>query len=627
MKQIMQFLNYLYRHKITTGLILGGIGFVFGIIGNLQLNSNEYWQSVLNTISYIGLNPPSKINFFIVVSFILIAMVVSIGAITMIFRKYFDNLYAKTLLKDKNIILFGFGEINRTFFNDFINNKENKRDESIIVIDKEEKEFDEGWEKGHIYLHRDITNDNLNFDYEETTNIIVALGNDRLNVDFGIELVEILQNVKTETKLLIHCNDNDLNELFFSKLKEIKENKINVKLFSFYTEIVDDLFIRFHKKLAPMEYVKLDSDKKELKIAIVGNSKLSQEVIKRIFMTFIFPNDVKTKIILIDKKVDEFKKEIEFITNYTAEKFPHIILEEKELDYNLLEDCKFWNQEDLIDVIIAYEDENKNLELAMDLYKKVYVFDNNKFPHIYFAMFDELHLSEEINKNEALFNRFFVFGNKKEILTTNNILDDESFKIAKQIHNGYGDKYQKDILNLDEKKLNKKWFTSTKYSDKLSNIAQYLHLDFKLLSLGVYKEKSDKLPQELLENNRKILFLKLKDILPFNENEIIEFSKEVEKSYSGDYNKKIVDEFWQKFIKNEKFYKFINTEHKRWNSYHFVNGWKYNDTKNKDKKLHNCLVDLKDFNDRDRQMTILYDIYSYLYIPNYLASSGYEIKS
>ena len=152
MKQIMKFLNTLYRNKIKTGLILGSIGFIFGIIGNLQVNPNEYWHSVLNTISYIGLNPPESINICIGISFILIAMVVSIGAITMIFRKYFDNWYAKTLLKDKNIILFGFGEINRTFFNDFLRSK---RDESIIVVDKEEKEFDEGWEKD-IYIYKEI---------------------------------------------------------------------------------------------------------------------------------------------------------------------------------------------------------------------------------------------------------------------------------------------------------------------------------------------------------------------------------------------------------------------------------------------------------------------------------------
>ena len=48
--------------------------------------------------------------------------------------------------------------------------------------------------------------------------------------------------------------------------------------------------------------------------------------------------------------------------------------------------------------------------------------------------------------------------------------------------------------------------------------------------------------------------------------------------------------------------------------------------KDKSKKLHNCLVELKEFDDEQRKMTIIYDIYSYLYLPNYLAAGNYKIK-
>lgn len=49
-------------------------------------------------------------------------------------------------------------------------------------------------------------------------------------------------------------------------------------------------------------------------------------------------------------------------------------------------------------------------------------------------------------------------------------------------------------------------------------------------------------------------------------------------------------------------------EHNRWNAYHFLNGWKYNENTNKSKKLHNCLIDYKYLNEKtkdyDRDMVL-----------------------
>lgn len=47
-------------------------------------------------------------------------------------------------------------------------------------------------------------------------------------------------------------------------------------------------------------------------------------------------------------------------------------------------------------------------------------------------------------------------------------------------------------------------------------------------------------------------------------------------------------------------------EHNRWNSYHFLNGYRLNETKNHSKKLHNCLIDYdsltEEYKDYDREM-------------------------
>jgi hypothetical protein len=43
-------------------------------------------------------------------------------------------------------------------------------------------------------------------------------------------------------------------------------------------------------------------------------------------------------------------------------------------------------------------------------------------------------------------------------------------------------------------------------------------------------------------------------------------------------------------------------------------------------RRHACLVPLAEFDDEARRLTLLYDVYAILYIPNYLASSGYSIE-
>jgi len=637
MKLILRIINFLYKNKFKISIIIFILIILIGFIGNYFFNCKKigFWKSLLDTLSLFGLNTPNNINSFTIIAFFLTYLFLFGNFIFFIFKEKFDILFTKSLLKDKNIVLFGFGEINKKILENLTT--ENIQT-NIVIVDKEAKDFDEFWEKGCVFLKREINNELINkFDFDKTTDIIVALGSDRLNIDISLKLIDKLKNLKNETKLIVHLNDREMNDIFFDKLEEIKQEEkkellINVKTFSFYTEVADDLFEKYDIKLVPYEYAKFDSTKKELKISIIGNSDVTLEIIRKIFVNFIFPNEVRIKIFLIDKDEKEFYERVKFETNYTPQKFPHIILESKHLDYELLTNKNFWLQDDLIDIIVAFNSEDKNLEIIIDLFEKIFIHqDNIEYPNIFFAMYQELAFSNYIDANKKNFRNFFTFGNIKEILSIKNLLDDEKFNIAKQIHYGYGTKYRKNEIILDKDKLNKKWFKSAKYSDKLSNIAQYEHIPYKLLSLGLYKfQNNNKNKENILKDNQQILFSKLKHLGMIDENLIFKFSCEVEKSYDKKLNyqfdKNIVDEFFKKFIDSEKFYNLINTEHRRWVAYHYLNGWEYADKKDKIRKKHNCLVDISDFTDYSRRLTVIYDIYSYLYLPNYLAAAGYEIK-
>jgi hypothetical protein len=634
MREFIKLITFIKKHKvkiailtILTILILGTIGF--------YLQEKNILNSIFKSVTMLGLNVPDKVNIYNGLGFILAVILIYAGFFLLAFNNLLNNFLFKLFLKDKNIVLFGFGEINKIFLENF----RKERNENVIVVDKEDKDFDEFWEDGYVFLKKEIDDELIEkFDFEKTTDIIVALGNDRVNIDVALKLIDKLKEVKTETKLIVHISDRDISDLFFEKLEKIKKEQSNVKIdlktFSFETEAVNDLFEKYAVKFVPYDYAKLNSEKNELKVAVIGNSGVSIELIKRIFVNFIFPNKVKTKIFLIDKDENEFYEKVEFETNYSKEKFPHIELEARNLNYDLLKDKDFWIDKDLIDVFIAFENEDKNLEIAIDLFEKIFVHkdkENLKYPNVFFAMYEELTFSDYIDNNKENFKNFFTFGSMKDILNVKNLLDDEKFEGAKQIHYGYGTKFDKDKIVEDKNKLNKKWFNSAKYSDKLSNIAQYEHIPYKLLSLGFYKQKSDKNIKDLLKENQKILFSKLKQLNMPSEEEIFEFSCEVESSYDDKvnykFNKEIVDKFWNKFIDSGDFYKLVETEHKRWMAYHYLNGWEYDNKKDKLRKKHNCLVDdIKDFDDYERKLTVIYDIYSYLYLPNYLSAGGYKIK-
>ena len=637
-KKILKLINWINHNKFKTAVGLAFFIMILGFFGEIA-GGNGIAKSLVTAVYLLGLNPPDKLNFLTISAFVFALLLVYGTLLLILVDKIIQKNLYKVLLDEDNIILFGFDDINRAFLENFKNKNTNT---NVIVIDEKERDFDEFSEKGYLFLKKDIDDEFLkSLNFEKTSDIIISLGEDRRNIDLALRLLDNLKDVPTETKILVHCKDSSLNDLFFEKIENLKKDKykvlVNLKLFSVYTEIVDDLFFKYDTKLVPVEYALINSEKKELKIAIIGNSLISLEIIKRMFINFIFPNELKIKLILIDENSKKFEEYIKYKTKYAKEKFPHIQIESKDLNFDLLKDKNFWVQDDLRDIIITFENEEKNLELAIELFENIFVYEKREYPNVYFAMLEELKLGKYINKNKDKFKNFFTFGNLKEIFNVENLLDDEKFEGAKQIHYGYGTKYQKDKLILDTKLLNEKWFNNTKHSDKLSNIAQYEHIPYKLLSLGLYREDLKENTQEkkidnkaLLKDNQKILFTKLKQLNMPSEEEIFRFSCEVESSYDEKvnykYDKNIVNEFFEKFINSKDFYNLINTEHKRWMAYHYLNGWEYSDKKDKSKKLHNCLVELKDFNDEQRKMTVIYDIYSYLYLPNYLAAGGYKIK-
>jgi hypothetical protein len=193
--------------------------------------------------------------------------------------------------------------------------------------------------------------------------------------------------------------------------------------------------------------------------------------------------------------------------------------------------------------------------------------------------------------------------------------------IAKLIHFDYGTIYQQDFLfDRTNIEIDEKWFRNSSPTDKVSNKMQSVHINIKLLALGLEKRKSIKSVKELLTINQSRFNKKL-GYREITNNDLLEYSKELEKCYSGDFFE--IKYFPTKF--ESLFEKLIRAEHNRWNAFHYLNGWRYNKVKNKKIKEHDCLLPLDKFDTDEIKLTVIYDIYSIVYIPNLLASAGFEI--
>lgn len=97
----------------------------------------------------------------------------------------------------------------------------------------------------------------------------------------------------------------------------------------------------------------------------------------------------------------------------------------------------------------------------------------------------------------------------------------------------------------------------------------------------------------------------------------------------NEYSEKLFDSKYEvKYFPkdyNTLFEKMIRMEHNRWSAFQYLNGWEYSKIKDKNKKEHDCLKSIKEFKEKRLQISTINDIYSFLYLPKYLAEAGYEI--
>lgn len=179
-----------------------------------------------------------------------------------------------------------------------------------------------------------------------------------------------------------------------------------------------------------------------------------------------------------------------------------------------------------------------------------------------------------------------VFGNMKDILSPENIFNEEVYKSTKKFNGEYA-AYSAFLMGWDPPKetLEKQW-------EKLNSL---------------HKESSF---YQTMHRYVKVDLLKRIAEAKGNKQSISEMISDWKKLMENKSNEEKVAA-----IESDPVLNYLTSiEHKRWNSFYYRKDFKYSDAKNEVLKLHNCLIDDWDIFLKTRRDYVIYDFLSTLVI-------------
>lgn len=571
-------------------------------------------------------------------AWITVSQLLSYIAVTFaIFIALLKDLVAKRLLESMretpHCLIIGLGENNRTFLESEIKLDERR---NIIIIESDPVNIyiDHFRDKGFGVFVGKLDEYQVNFPMLDR--VIISTGNDRINIEIAGKLMRRVPDGMTRdefgypTVVNIHLQNQNYKALFQQNILNIKDKNLPLefKPYSFNDDAARQLFEK-HTVLG--NYQTLVQTKESYSVVIIGDGDLAERIIYHLCMQANLPNKNHLTIHCFSEDAKAFLVRIHaaFVGIKMLEPVINLVGYSCEIDRPEIYAHDVWKEQNITNVIICNDDENINLEYTVNLHDKVYLADavyKTMKTKVHFAMFNTMGLSKSIDENKDEFEQFFTFGDAQAICSREYLIDEKYETIAKLIHFGYAREYNKNqILRVDDEqmkdKIDKTWHDTTIFTKRESNRSQALHINTKLMALGLKKiEKAD---VKLLEINQEMMQT-ARAHFPFTDAQIVDISKKLYSVNKDD--EAALNKFFDEVMKSDDIYsKLARAEHERWNTFHYLNGWRYNQNRNDAVKHHNCLVHMEEFSDVRRRETIIYDLYATLYIPNYLASSGYKI--
>lgn len=614
-----------YRWKLFGVIYL--VGFViYKFICNAHWLEAFYLAATLFTLN-IKTDFPNAMHGAETLVYIigLIAALYTISSLLSLLAKQFiGKKNVESMIKENYILVCGLGKKASAY----IDSELSAKNEQILIIenDPNNPNIEKYRNKNIPVLIADTKNVEVlsELNLKNVVHFVLLAGKDIDNLEIALGIRDVLKNETVEMKqLYLHVKDRGLDKLYKDGGLLDDSSKLEVKMFSLARNSARSLFLEHDISGVTRDYI--DSNK-AFGLVVVGRSLLAIEVIGQICEIAHFPKENNITIYCMDKDINRFKNDLEY-TYKNIREIPNIHIEYIELDpsTNSFYQCDVWAQ-DITHVMLCDENAKVNLDIAVELADRTYLEEikskrlNTK---IHVAIYENRLVAEHIKQNSDFFDYFDVFAETNEMASKRMIINEQFEMIAKFIHSDYGEVYYPDTMFGDTNKVESKWHAKAKLSDRNSSRAQAYHIPVKLKALGLRFQQSDKSRSELLIHNREIMiYNKMIDelkSLDLDDDTLVQTTKGFNdwKTFTSEfqYFPKSFDLLVEQLIRSEK---------NRWNAHHYLKGWVYDVKKNKDIKRHDCLVSISDMAE-DTKFTVLYDIYSILYIPNFLSSVGLEI--
>lgn len=578
--------------------VLFGLSTVLGLIGFGISDATTNWLDVLtHTIGLFFFAWTNDDNIYVNLAQLLAIFTTLLGVGILFFRDAINRLLLKTIQRKEYNLLVGLGQQNKILL-------DNEKRYIIIEEDNKHKDIERLKNSTQGIIVGNYWDSIRQLKLHNLQHAIISTGNDRQNIALCKYILEYSEGKKTQT-IHTQITNRDLNALFQQNIIKQPSKDISVITYSLYENMAKQLF-REHSILG--EYQSIVENRHEYNMAIVGSSPLAIELIYHIALLAHLPNQNKLKLYCINRDAQKFCSRVEMLfSNISA--IPHIEILPVELDSQSIEFYRdeIWQRSNLTNIYIATEDEEQNLNIAINLQDTTYIQAIAKEElqtKIHFAIYHNLGLSQEIDSNKEAFANFYSFASVADASTHEIVIDEELDILAQRINYDYDGNQDE-----DEKLMHEKWLKLDPHK-RSSNKAQAIHIDTKLLSLGLKRVKSTKSVESLKAENQKIFYDKLTGDSSF-ELDLANFSVD---EFPKDFDRSMID-------------RLARAEHNRWDAFHYLNGWSYNQKRNDKAKEHDCLKPIEEFDSTKLQETYRWDLASVYYIPIYLAKSGYGVES
>ena len=615
-----------HQHGWLTFFTLALAAIAFSTYGFYYADAHTFkWIFIEKALVQAFADMPSDENAFHILGKLFWILAFTSAAVSLFLKEWSYRQLIEATKEKKHTAIVGIGKFSHVYI-DML-----KTSDTMIYNTNNSEKSDSLKAKGYSVENVNIDELETKLQIQKMEKVLINSGTDRDNINLSFKIIKTYmeEGYTHPLRLITRIENRELNALFGGSAlfndEQYKKSKIELKTYSFFEECAVKLF-QDHSVDGDRSHVIDTNDAYAMIIA--GDGVLAEKIIYEAAKMAHLPNQNILNIYLVCQKPDalyaSLKKSFPNIDAIPTLKIHQYVLDSNTLEY--FQD-DIWHDKSVVNAVICYDEEDKNLEIIASLQSKTYLRQSPQNTKILFGVFNQGSITQTINKDVVNYQAFIPFGDAQDILTKDNVFDDQTNQIAKFVNYTYEGLIENDAFSPyktlgDTSLIEEKWFHETSFSDKHSSLAQAKHIKMKLKIMGLQETPSQQDRTALLKNNRAVL------------DKVFGFT------YEGNYP-------FPESFDNNLFNKMIRMEHNRWNAYHWLNGWEYEAYLNDDKalkeqkkkmKLHNCLLPLEAFktakftkgtdaSEAELIKLIEWDIYAFMYIPNYLAEAGYALES